>query len=116
VARLGRVIRCFKREGVQQAVMAGKIHKAVIYTPWRWLSLLPDWRMIRFWFRRRRRDNRDDSILLGLIAEFAADGIVFDSALNLCPELLVAEGILTRRQPTPAEERDIVFGWGLARK
>src|ERR671934_2004569 len=44
VARLGRMIRCFRREGVEQVVMAGKITKAVMHTPWRWLSLLPDWR------------------------------------------------------------------------
>jgi DUF1009 family protein len=117
VARLGRVIRCFKREGVQHAVMAGKIHKAnVIYKPWKWISLLPDLRMLRFWFSRKRRDNRDDSLLLGLINEFAADGIHFDSALNLCPELLVSDGILTRRKPTATEEQDIAFGWQLARK
>ncbi len=26
--RIGRMIRCFKREGVQRLVMAGKVHKA----------------------------------------------------------------------------------------
>ncbi len=116
VARLGRVIRCFKREGVERAVMAGKIWKGVIHTPWRVLQLLPDWRMVRFWYSRARRDNRDDSLLLGLIAEFAADGIHFKSALDLCPELLVKPGILTRRHPTAREETDIAFGWELAKE
>src|SRR5581483_4911958 len=37
VARLGRMIRCFKREGVKQMVMAGKVHKTVMYAPWRLL-------------------------------------------------------------------------------
>src|SRR5262245_23126891 len=69
VARLGRMIRCFKREGVRQAVMAGKVTKAVMHTPWRMLQLLPDWRMVRFWFNRQRRDNLDDNVLLGVIAE-----------------------------------------------
>src|SRR5437879_2314236 len=54
LARLGRVIRCFKREGVSRAVMAGKFHKTIIYTPWRWLSYVPDLRMLRFWFNRSR--------------------------------------------------------------
>src|SRR5262249_33196739 len=53
VARLGRMIRCFKREGVNRLVMAGKITKSVIYRPWRWLSLLPDWRTLSYWYRRR---------------------------------------------------------------
>lgn len=116
VARLGRMIRCFKREGVRRAVMAGKVTKAVMHTPWRALQLMPDWRMVRFWYNRRRRDNRDDSVLLGVIDEFAADGIQFESALTLCPELLVNPGTLTRRGPTAREEADIAFGWELAKE
>lgn len=116
VARLGRVIRCFKREKVERIVMAGKITKAVIHTPWRILQLWPDWRMIRFWYNRARRDNRDDSVLLGIIAEFERDGMQFDSALNLCPELLVKPGRLTHRAATAREENDIAFGWDLAKE
>ena len=73
VAQLGRMIRCFQREGVERIVMAGKIHKTAMHTPWRLLRLWPDWRTLRFWYSRGRRDNRDDSILLGVIDEFAAD-------------------------------------------
>jgi UDP-2,3-diacylglucosamine hydrolase len=116
LARLGRMIRCFKHAGVRRAVMAGKIHKTAMYTPWRWLRYVPDWRMLAFWFRRRRRDNKDDSLLLGVINEFAADGIRFESALDLCPELLVKAGVLTRRAPSSREEVDISFGWELARE
>jgi DUF1009 family protein len=116
VAALGRVIRCFKREKVCRAVMAGKIFKSVIHTPWRVFQLLPDWRMIRFWLSSRRKDNRDDNLLLGLIEEFARDGIHFESALDLCPELLVKSGILTRRPLTARESRDIEFGWELAKE
>jgi DUF1009 family protein len=116
VARLGRMIRCFRREGVSRAVMAGKIHKAVMHTPWRLWHLLPDWRMLRFWYGRSRVDNRDDSLLLGVIAEFEGEGVRFESALDVCPELLVQAGVLTRRRPTPAEMQDVHFGWRLARE
>lgn len=116
VAQLGRMIRCMKRDGVREAVMAGKVHKVVMNSPWRVFQLLPDWRMIRFWYNRQRRDNRDDSILLGVIAEFAADGIIYKSALDLCPELLVKAGVLTRRKPSASEEKDIQFGWELAKE
>lgn len=116
VARLGRMIRCFRREGVRRAVMAGKIHKTVMHTPWRIFSLLPDLRTLRVWYGRKRRDNRDDTLLLAVVDEFASEGIRFESALDLCPELLVKPGVLTRRGPTAAEEADIAFGWDLARK
>ena len=96
--------------------MAGKFHKHWLYRPWRWLHFLPDWRMLRFYYSRRRRANNDDSLLLGLIAEFRAAGLDCLSALELCPELLVKEGVLTRRRPTPLEELDIATGWQLARE
>lgn len=116
VAQIGRAIRCFKKEGVERLVMAGKVTKAVINTPWRILTLRPDWRTLRFWYSRRRRDNRDDSLLLGIIDEFAVDGLHFSTALELCPELLVKAGILTRRVPTSREDADIAFGWHIAKE
>jgi DUF1009 family protein len=116
VARLGRMIRCFKREGVEQIVMAGKVHKTRMFGPLRMLRLLPDWRFIRFWFSRNRQNNSDDSILLGIIGEFARDGMMFSSALDLCPELLAKPGLLTNRAPTAQEQADIDFGWTLAKE
>jgi DUF1009 family protein len=116
VTRLGGVIRKFKRAGVRRAVMAGKIHKIVMYQPWRWIHYVPDWRFLKWWYLRTRSDNKDDTLLLGLVNEFAKDGIRMESALNLCPELLVSPGVLTRRTPTAREEKDIAFGWELARE
>jgi DUF1009 family protein len=117
VARLGHMIRTFKRWGVAQIVMAGKVAKAnYMHRPWRLLAFLPDWRTLWFWYCRRRRDNRDDTLLLGMIDEFARDGLRFASALDLCPELLVSPGLLTKRGPTASEETDIAFGWTLAKE
>ena len=116
VSRLGGMIRSLKRRGVRRVVMAGKVTKSVMYTPLRVVRLWPDLRMIRFWCRSLRGDHRDDTILLTLIAEFERDGIAFDSALNYCPELLVKDGVLTRRAPSAAELKDIDFGWMLAKE
>jgi DUF1009 family protein len=113
---LGAVFRAFRAGGVRQWTMAGKFHKHLLFQPWRWVRLVPDWRAVRFFFFRRRADNRDDNLLLGLIDEFREQGFECRSALDLCPELLVRPGVLTRRPPTAAEERDIRFGWTLARE
>ena len=111
---LGAAIRTFRRGGVRRWTMAGKFHKHQALHPLRLWRLLPDWRMLRFWFFRRRRANNDDSILNGLIDEFRAFDLECMSALELCPELLVREGTLTRRHPTASELKDIEVGWTLA--
>ncbi|WP_240907376.1 LpxI family protein [Paludisphaera rhizosphaerae] len=116
VAKMGRMIRTFRRRGAAEIVMAGKVTKNVIYTPMRWLHLCPDLRTVQWWYRRDRADNRDDSLLLSVIAEFKRDGMTFTSALDYAPELLVQEGVLTRRQPTANERRDIAFGWTMAKE
>jgi DUF1009 family protein len=116
VARLGRMIRTFRWRGVRRIVMAGKVTKNVIYTPWRVVQLCPDLRTLQWWYRRSRKDNKDDSLLLSIISEFEREGMTFASALDYCPELLVNDGLLTRRPPSKAERDDIEFGWVMAKE
>jgi hypothetical protein len=116
IAKLGKMIRSFRRAGCRRVVMAGKVQKAQIYTPWRVLQFLPDWRFLRVWYSSGRRDNKDDSMLLAVVREFERDGIEIVSALDFCPELLVKTGSPTRRKPTASELRDIEFGWTLAKE
>jgi len=113
---LGFVFKVFRRGRVRQWTMAGKFHKHIIFQPRRFLMLWPDWRLLRFFFWRRRHNNSDDSLLLGLIDEFRAEGFDCVSALDLCPELLVKPGNLTRRRPSDSEWADIRYGWELAKK
>jgi DUF1009 family protein len=116
LAAMGRPIRCFQRERVRRWTMAGKVFKVQMFTAGRWVTMLPDWRMLRFWFFRKRADNADDNITRGIIAEFAREGLECTSAVDLCPELLVRRGELTRRSPTSREEADIEYGWRLAKE
>ena len=116
-AQLGKMIRFFSQDGATRLVMAGKVYKAdLMYHPWKVFAFAPDWRAFRMWFFTRRSDNRDHSVLLTIIDEFAKDGLTFASALDLCPELLVKPGVLTRRRPSTAEYADIAFGWELAKR
>lgn len=116
VAAMDRPVRCFKREGVRRWTMAGKVFKVKLFSASRWFTLLPDLRMIRFYFFRKRPDNADDTLTLAFIDEYARDGLICTSALELCPELLVRPGLLTRRPPTKREEADIEYGWKLAKE
>ena len=115
--RLNRMIRTFRKEGVSEIVMAGKVQKTGLHSPFWFFNLLPDWRALKTLYRvTREKDNRDDTLLLELIEEFAKDGLRFASALDYCPELLVKNGILTRRGLSAKESDDIEFGWTMARE
>lgn len=116
LAALNRPISCFRKEGVRQWTMAGKVFKFSMFKPFKWITLLPDLRMIRVWWFQRRRDNKDDTLSLMLIDEFKREGMTCISALEICPELLVSPGILTRRRPSAAEELDIKLGWEVAKQ
>ena len=67
-----------------------------------------------FW--TRKKDCRDDSLLRAIVDEFAAEGIRFAPATDYAPELLVGQGQLTRRGPTAWQQKDIEFGWKMAKE
>lgn len=119
VAKLGKQIRYFRRHGVTEATLAGKLFKhRLIFGRFGWLPLLPDFRTIKtfipFFITRSKRLN-DDSILTAVVDEYARDGIHLMPATDLAPELLVKLGTLTRREPTPAEREDITYGFQVAK-
>jgi len=117
VARPGSWIRKLRREGVREAVMVGRVAKKRIYTPGRIVAYLPDWRAFRIWYGRLRgRDKRNDTLLRALAEELAAGGIVLQDSVKYCAEHLAREGVMTRRQPSPAVRADIAFGWEIAKR
>jgi len=119
LARFGGAIRYFLRHGVTDATMVGKIHKVVLFQPWSWLRHLPDLRTIRMFiphFLTRRKDCKDDTLLRAIVNEFAGEGIRFAPATDYAPELLVKQGQLTHRGPSPWQWKDIEFGWQIAKE
>jgi DUF1009 family protein len=116
LAKGGRQIRLFRRSGAKRILMAGKIDKTVLFHPFRWLRLIPDYRTFHMWYRYASANKKDDTILLAIIKEYARDNLYFDSALKYCPELLVKHGFLTKKHPSTSQWKDIEFGWELARE
>jgi DUF1009 family protein len=119
VAEIGGAVEFFRRHGVRRATMAGKIHKAKLFTRHAWLRHLPDWTGIKtFWphFVSRRRDNRDDSLLHAIASAFDARGVTICPATDFAPELLAEEGLLAGRPLSPRLEADVAFGWRLAKE
>lgn len=116
--KLGGAIRYFRNAGVQQATMAGKFQKLVLYRPELWLRHLPDWTFIRTFYQvfRHQRDRKDDTLLGTITDAFAARGIIFHPATDYAPELLVKPGQIAGRPPNETQQKDIEFGWEIAKQ
>lgn len=117
IARLGRWIRLFRREGATQAIMAGRVRKArIIEMPiWRqMLAYLPDWASIKVWFTAA--DRRNDTLLGAVADAMARRGVTLIDSTTYCADAMASEGLLTRKSLSPAQEVDASLGWRIARE
>lgn len=118
IGGIGRAIRHFQRWGVTQATMAGKVHKVLLFQPGWWITHRPDWKTLRAFSPHLigSRDRRDDSLLQTVVDAFARDGITFEPATTFAPELLVKCGHIAGKSLSTKLQRDVDFGWELARQ
>ncbi len=119
IARTGAHMRFFRKHGVAVATMAGKIFKSLIFQRNLMLRNLPDWTFLRFFYESlvlRRKDCKDDTLLMSAVRMYQHHGIEMAAATDLVPEILVPPGPLGGRRPTAAEWTDIEFGWRLAKE
>lgn len=117
LARPGSWIRKLRKHGVTQTIMVGRVAKGRIFTPWRILRYLPDWRAIRIWYwRLRNKDKQNNTLLSALADELASGGIILENSIMYCKEHLATAGAMTRIRPGPSIEGDIEFGWQLVKK
>ena len=119
IGGIGRAIRLLRKWGVSQATMAGKVHKVLLFQPGWWLRHRPDWKTIRAFsphFLTGTRDRKDDTLLQAVVGAFAQDGIEFQPATNFAPELLVPAGHLAGKRLGSKAQRDVSFGWEMARE
>ena len=117
LARPGCWIRKLKKHGVTRTIMVGRVAKGRIFTPWRILRYLPDWRAIRIWYwRLRKRNKQNDTLLNALADELASGGIILEDSTMYCKEYMATTGVITRHQPSSSVENDIEFGWPIAKK
>ncbi|HTU24107.1 MAG TPA: UDP-2,3-diacylglucosamine diphosphatase LpxI [Pirellulales bacterium] len=119
LAKIGGAIRYFRRHGVTDATMAGKIHKVRLYQPRMWIKHLPDWTGLRTFYPHfvlSRRDRRDDTLLGAIVESFRQGGVMFGPATDYAPELLISEGCFTSLAPTAAQRKDIALGWEVAKE
>jgi DUF1009 family protein len=115
VLRLGQWVRTLRAAGCEQAIMVGRVRKAQMYSRWRYFQYIPDFRTLKIWFTRLRRDKRDHAVLLAVADELAKEGITLIDSTAYCADQLATAGVMTTRQPSEAQWADIRFGYDLCR-
>jgi DUF1009 family protein len=117
LARPGAWIRKLRKHGVTKTVMVGRVAKSRLFTPWRILRYLPDWRAFRIYYWRLRGKNKlTDSLLCAIADELATGGIVLENSMTYCKEHLAAEAVMTKTPLRASVKDDIKFGWQIVKK
>lgn len=120
MGRMGGQVRFLRQAGVRRATMAGKIFKTRLFQRRRDLiKHFPDLTFFRHFYPvyvSRTKDRRDDTLLNTVVDLYAAGGVDFAPATDFAPELLVKTGTLTKNSPSSAQQKDIEFGWKMAKQ
>ena len=111
ITRLGSWIRFLKSAGVQDAIMVGRVAKSRMYDRWRYIRHIPDFRTLRLWLTRLRRDKRPYAVLSALIDELDSAGINLIDSTTYTLDQMASAGVMTRKHPTDAQWEDIHFGF-----
>src|SRR5215475_13313640 len=109
IGQLGRMIRFFKDEGVEKAIMAGQVKHVQIFS-----RAVPDARMLKVLLKLPRRNT--DSLIGAIAAELQSEGIELIDSTYFLHRNLPSSGTLTRREPSKQEREDIEYGLEIARE
>ena len=109
LGQVKRLIKFFKKNNVQEAVIIGAIKKTRLFT-----DVRPDIKAISI--IARMKHTHDDGILSAFAAAIENEGIKIRPSTFLIPELLAEAGIWTKRKPSKTEKKDIEIGWEIAKE
>ncbi len=109
IGQLGKLLRFFKDEGVEQAIMAGQVKHVQIFS-----SAIPDVRMLKMLLRLPRRNT--DALIGAVATELASEGIELIDSTHFLRDQLPQPGVLTKRTPDARERSDMDYGLEVARE
>ena len=109
LGQLGKLIKTFKAEGVTRVVMAGQVRHKQLFS-----GIVPDLTMLKMLGSLATKST--DSLIGGVAKVLAAEGMdLVDSTAMLGP-LLPDPGVLTARRPSKDEQKDLDYGYRIARE
>ena len=107
LGHLGKCIKILRQEGVSQAVMAGQVKHAKIFS-----GIVPDFTLLSVLTKLKARNT--DALISAVAEVMRGQGIELLNSTVFLQPLLAAEGTLTRRAPSDEEAQDFAFGYAIA--
>ena len=109
IGQLGKMLKFFKREQVDKAIMAGQVKHVQIFS-----NAIPDMRMLKMLLRLPRRNT--DALIGAVAGELASEGIELIDSTYFLQDQLPPVGTLSKRAPDDRERSDIEYGLEVARE
>ena len=109
VGQLGKLIRILHEQGVKDVLMAGGIKKTRLFG-----GGIPDLRAVALLAKMIHK--KDDSLLRAIAQELESEGITVRESTLYLDSILASPGILSKRKPSKSEQKDIEFGWQMAKE
>jgi UDP-2,3-diacylglucosamine hydrolase len=107
IGQLGKMIRYFKSEGVEKAIMAGQVKHIQIFS-----RAVPDARMLKLLLKLPRRNT--DSLIGAVADELNSEGIELIDSTHFLQDYLPQTGTLSDREPQDRERDDIQYALEIA--
>jgi len=107
VGQLGALLKFFRTEGVDRAIMAGQI------TPGRLFDLRPDWKALMLLARLKKRNA--ESLFGAVAGALEKEGVVLLPATTFMDSHLAGEGWIAGPRRDRRVRRDVEFGWPIAK-
>jgi DUF1009 family protein len=107
LGHLGKCIKVLKAAGVRQAVMAGQVKHAKIFS-----GILPDLTLLSVLTKLKARNT--DALISAVAEVLRGEGIELLNSTAFLEPLLAKSGTLARRAPAPDELDDFAFGYRMA--
>lgn len=107
LGQVNRLLKWFRKNGVEQTVMLGTVRKTRIFT-----DIKPDLKALSL--IRAMGHTHDDAVLSAFADLLEKAGITVCPSTFLLPELLTPAGCWTRKKPGRDAEKDIRIGWRIA--
>ncbi|WP_319409522.1 UDP-2,3-diacylglucosamine diphosphatase LpxI domain-containing protein [uncultured Desulfosarcina sp.] len=109
LGQVKRLIKFFKQNGVNRAVMLGAVRKTRLFT-----DVKPDMKAISI--IAGMRNTHDDAIMRAFADSLEKEHIKIEPSTFLLPELLATKGVWTNRKPSQSEKKDIAMGFSVAKE